>query len=574
MTTSIVEADSILAIDLGAAVTRALLFDVVDGQYRYIGSGSAPTTANAPYLDIGVGVLNAAFNLQETIGRTLIERDFLILPSKDNSSGIDRLVVVHSTGPEIRIIAAGLMENFSLQSAQNLAATIPSQIIDHISLGDQRPTVVQLDAIINAEPDLVIFAGGTDNGASRSVIKQAELLLQVCRILPQEKRPHILYAGNHALARKIQDVFSKFTVVSTAPNLRREIKGEDLSPAQETLASMVTEHRIKQIGGMDFLASLCCVPPLPASHAAGRMINFLYRTGDPSKGVLGVNLGQKDVITAAARGGKLCLNVSPFLLREGIEEESIRAAENRILRWLPVEIPPGTVRDYIQQKTLYPESIPVTDQNLAIEQAMGRAALETGMEQIRVNYPDLNETFEPVLAGGSILSQMPTAWQKLLMLLDGLQPEGISTVILDQHDLLPALGAIAETNAVLPIQVLESSAFQNLGTIICPVSPARHGTPVLHIRIEFEKENETRLVIRQGSLTVLPLKNGQKAIIHLEPLHHTRIEPGWQGGVISFKITGGLCGAVIDARGRPIVLPGDPSRRRDLLSKWSLAFDE
>jgi hypothetical protein len=40
----------------------------------------------------------------------------------------------------------------------------------------------------------------------------------------------------------------------------------------------------------------------------------------------------------------------------------------------------------------------------------------------------------------------------------------------------------------------------------------------------------------------------------------------------SFKIVGGVCGAIIDARGRPVVLPADASRRREMLKKWSLVL--
>lgn len=42
MPASLVQNESILAIDVGAAVTRAVMFDVVEGQYRFVASGQAP----------------------------------------------------------------------------------------------------------------------------------------------------------------------------------------------------------------------------------------------------------------------------------------------------------------------------------------------------------------------------------------------------------------------------------------------------------------------------------------------------------------------------------------------------
>jgi len=573
MATAPVIAESILVIDLGAFVTRAILFDVVDGQYRYLGEGSAATTASGTNRDIGAGLLQAVSDLEGKIGRTMIDRGFVILPSREDSTGVDRLALVHSAGWDLHIVTVGLMGDGSLQSANNLAATIPGRVIESIGFGDPRRFETQLDAIISGEPDLVILAGGSDNGASRSVARQAELILTVCRILPQEKRPYVLYAGNHALARKIQDVFSKFTVVATAPNVRMENGGENLTPAQVALASLMSGLRTRQMSGLDFLSSMCSVSPLPASHAAGRIIQFLSRTNDLSKGALGARLAGEGLLLAAAQRGRLRLDVTPFMPDIG-KKETAGADEERISRWLSMEIPEEDLRDYIQQKALYPESIPMCGEALDIEQAIARSVLEFGMKRLRRKSPEFSGEFEPILAGGSFFSLLPTDAQRLLLVLDGLQPRGISTIIYDTNDLLPALGAAAEIKSVLPVQALESSAFRNLGTVICTESPARGGTPVLNVRLELENESEMRTVIRQGSLTVLPLKNGQKAVIHLEPLRQTRIEPGSDGGVSSFKIIGGSCGAVIDTRGRPIELPADPTQRRERLKNWRKALDE
>jgi len=56
MTANALDAVSILALDLGSVNTRANLFDVADGQYRFIASGISPSTVNAPYFDIGEGI--------------------------------------------------------------------------------------------------------------------------------------------------------------------------------------------------------------------------------------------------------------------------------------------------------------------------------------------------------------------------------------------------------------------------------------------------------------------------------------------------------------------------------------
>jgi hypothetical protein len=243
-----------------------------------------------------------------------------------------------------------------------------------------------------------------------------------------------------------------------------------------------------------------------------------------------------------------------------------------IIKWLPIHSTIETVRDYLAQKTTFPGSIPMNAETLAIEQAIARQVIRRAFLQTLVRYPDLGTTFEPIMASGAVLNMAPTPAQSLLMLLDGIQPTGVTTLVLDQNGILPGLGAIAKINQILPVQVLESGAFLNLGTVISPVSDARYGTPILRVRLEYEAGNDTRIDIRQGSINVLPLQNGQTARIHFQALRSVEITPGHPRELESFKIVGGVCGAIIDARGRPVVLPADASRRREMLKKWSLVL--
>jgi len=115
MPSSLVEGDSLLAIDIGAANTRAVLFDVVEGEYRFVASGQAPSTAEAPFKDVSEGARNAIANLQTIIGRILLDASRnLIIPSQSNSSGVDTFVVTMSAGPTLKAVTVGLLADVSL----------------------------------------------------------------------------------------------------------------------------------------------------------------------------------------------------------------------------------------------------------------------------------------------------------------------------------------------------------------------------------------------------------------------------------------------------------------------------
>lgn len=573
MTTSLIDSESLLAIDIGSVHTRASLFDVVEREYHFIATGTSPSTVIAPYHDAGEGIHRALLNLQEICGRRLLDDDGrLILPGAADGSGVDRLVFTYSAGPGLRVVVAGLLADVSLESAKRLAATIPGQVVESIDLNDNRSLEMQINAILKAQPDLIILSGGTEGGASRSVFQLVELITWVCQVLPQTLRPDVLYAGNRSLAKRIKEVLERWTHIKVAPNVRPGIGLENLGPAQRVLAQILTQIRADQIGGIGELAKVSSVRPVPTSHAFGRMVQFLSHIYNPQRGVMGVDMGANGTTIAAAVSGKLALNVLPIGMGSAISEVLKQDKLEDIIQWLPIQVNMDEVRDYLWQKQLYPNRIPATTETLAIEQSLIRYVLQFAVEQTLLNWPGLEMNFEPYIITGAALTHAPSPSSSMLMLLDGIQPVGITTFVLDQNGLMPSLGVAAEINSILPVQVLESGAFLNLGTVISPISSARFGVKILRVRVEYDDGNESRFEVKKGNLVTLPLQPGQGARIHLEALQRTIIDPYGKHRTASFKIVGGACGAVIDARGRPIVLPSDFSRRRDLLKRWKTSL--
>ena len=96
-------------------------------------------------------------------------------------------------------MAVGLLEDVSLESARRLAATTYAEVVETLSLNDRRKQDARLDLILRTRPDLVIAAGGTENGADQSIKRLLETVGLACNLLPQEMRPQVLYAGNKSV---------------------------------------------------------------------------------------------------------------------------------------------------------------------------------------------------------------------------------------------------------------------------------------------------------------------------------------------------------------------------------------
>jgi len=579
MPASLVQNESILAIDVGAAVTRAVMFDVVEGQYRFVASGHAPSTAEAPFKDIGIGVREAIINLQNILGTTLLgpQDNNLIAPSQPDGSGVDAVVATVSAGPAVKTVVVGLLPEVSLQSARRLAESTYSRVVETLSLSDHRKPDQQMDSIVRSRPDLVLLTGGTDGGASRSIQKMLEAVGLACYLMPMEKRPMILYAGNQKLANDVQELLGGHAgKLQVSYNVRPSLETENLAPASHELASLVMQIRQRQIKGIEELSLWAAGNVLPTAYAQGRMIRFLSKLYESTRGLLCVNVGASATSVAAGFAGELTLGVYPqYGLGENLAGILQYTEIEDIMRWLQLDISPNTFREYLFQKSLYPSAIPATVDEQAIMQAIARQALYLSVRAAQKDFPssahaartDLMPPLDLIIGGGGAVSDGTSLGQSLLLLLDAIQPVGIMPILLDQNNLLPLLGAAASRNQYLPVQVIESGAFIGLGTVISVIAAANYGDQVLRAKLTYADGTEARAEVKFGGLEILPLASGESARLSLQPLRRSDagLGPGRSGAV---PVTGGALGVIIDARGRPLQLPSDPVRRRELIKKW------
>ena len=582
MPASLVQNESILAIDVGATVTRAVLFDVVEGQYRFVASGSAPSTAEAPFKDIGIGVREAITNLQNVTGSTLLgpNDNNLIAPAQPDGSGVDAVVATISAGPAVKTVVVGLLSDVSVQSARRLAESTYSRVVDTLDLSDHRRPDQQMDSIVRSRPDLVVLAGGTDGGASRSIQKMLEAVGLACYLMPLEKRPMVLYAGNQKLANDVRELLGGHAgKVEVSYNVRPSLETEDLEPGRHELALLITKLRQRQIKGVEELNLWTAGNLLPTAYARGRIIRFLSKLYESTRGLLCVNVGASATSVAAGFAGELTLGVYPqYGLGENLAGLLQQTEIDDIMRWLQLDISANMLREYMFQKSLYPSAIPATKDEQAIAQAVARQALYLAVRMAQKDFPaharsSQNSVMPPldlILGGGGVISDGTSLGQSLLLLLDAIQPVGIMPVLLDQNNLLPMLGVAASRSHYLPVQVIESGAFIGLGTVVSVIASANYGDQVLRAKLAYADGTEARAEVKFGGLEILPLPNGQSARLTLQPFHRADagLGPGKSGTV---PVTGGALGVVIDARGRPLQIPSDPVRRRELMKRWSYA---
>jgi len=571
------EADTLLAVDVGSVHTRASLFDVVEGRYRLVATGRSPSTAGPPLFDVREGVRIALDQVQAVTGRRLVdESEALIMPVTSNGSGVDAFVATTSAGPKVRTILVGLMPQVSMGSGQRLAASTYLEVVEEIGLMDRRRDEEKIDLILRARPDLMLIVGGTDGGAASSVLEMVDLVQMAVGLFPEGEQPQVVYAGNRSLAAPVAERFGDGVQITLTPNVRPVLEQEELGPARLRLAEVIAEARADRVSGFDELLQWSGGSLVPTADAFGRVVRYLSRVYDPRKGVLGVDLGGSHTTVAAAFAGDLRLSVRSDLgLGSSLPDLLKFSTLEDIQRWMPEQMSANYILDYIHDKALHPATVPTELAELLLEYALARQILRQAVTQARSTWPSkkrrtslLLPPMEPLLASGGILSRSPHAGYAALTLLDAIEPVGITTLVLDPHGLVPALGAAAQILAIATVQVISSGNFANLGTVVAPVGRGRVGRPCLHVRLDPEGGESIDGEVRYGQLVLLPLAHGRSARLTLRPERGFDVGFGGAGRAGAQKVVGGALGLIIDARGRPLPLPQDPGTRIEVNRKW------
>jgi hypothetical protein len=569
-----------LGLDIGKINTRAAFFGVSERKFRLQGYGIAPTSLGSG-MHPASGAGRAVQVLQEKTGIVLVKPSGGIASTMDSMrQNIDQVGLVTSVGPRLKTAVFGLSAQGSLNVGRVLAESLPLCLSGLFGLADLGDESGVIDALITIQPDLLIITGGEDGSAEAHIIRWVELARTLCLLLPAPSRPMVLYAGDSAYHEMVHRRLEPVCQVLIAPNLQPEYGEMDLVPAQAVLDPEILKRWWKQMPGLGDLATLPNSKAATVPFALGRIVRYLSQAKAThpvtalKSGVLAVDLGGHSTMLLAGMDGRAGTVVQPCW--EGFSTSQDEALISEVQKWTAQPVPLPAIQKYLSNYVVRPDVIPESLDDLAILQAWARVRMQQSLKRLAMNYnwlpyqpgQGLTAHFEPIIASGSVLTQAPTPGQAMLMLLDGLQPRNVTTIVLDTYHLLPQMGLVGEIAPILPVHVLESDAFTNLGTVIVAVSDVPAGETLLTANVKMETGKDYAVSIPQGTLRRLVVPKGVSVVLELEPRHHTDIGFGGPGLGGRLKVPSGVLGVVIDARGRPLRLPSDAETRAAQLTRW------
>jgi hypothetical protein len=177
-----------------------------------------------------------------------------------------------------------------------------------------------------------------------------------------------------------------------------------------------------------------------------------------------------------------------------------------------------------------------------------------------------------VIGSGGVLSHAPRRSQAMLLLLDSIQPEGVTGLFVDSVFMMPHLGVLAELEPEVALQVFETDCLVPLGTCLAPRCRPRPGQVVATVDITTADGAKSRVPVVGGELKVIPLPARERLNLVITPGRGVDVGAG-PGRRIETQAVGGEVGFVLDGRGRPIVFPPKPQARLAAVAQWLTALN-
>ena len=587
----------ILATDVGSTTTKARFFHKIEGEWRFLKAGEAPTTVEDPFEDVTMGIQNAVREVEELIHHKILASDGsgIVVPY-DGNIGVDLYVTTSSAGGGLQMMVAGLIKTMTAESANRAALGAGAIVMDVIAQDDGRKIFQKIQRIRSLRPDMILLAGGTDGGATARVIEIVELInaaepkprLGVAYKLP------IVYAGNKDMRPKVKELMGEEYALDMVDNIRPVLELENTEPARRAVHELFMEHVMSHAPGYSKLMKWTDVDIMPTPAGEGIAMQLIANSF--KENILGVGLGGATTNVYSVFGNRFVRSVSANLgMSYSVTNVMKEAGIENIMRWLPFDLDEENVSSSLMNKMIRPTTIPQTLEDLIVEHSVAREALRLGLNHHRtiatrlkgiqverdiasMFEQQLDETYIKMMdidifAGtGGLLSHAPRRIQSMFILTDAWQPEGVTKMFQDSVFMMPHLGVLSTVYKDAAWNIFDKDCLVRLGTCIAPVGTAEPGEAVMTVELKMPNGETLEEKLKFGEVRRIELPERSEAKAVIQPAKHFDIGNG-DGHIVETTIMGGVAGVLIDTRGRPLVLPEEVGARRRLLQKWFKALD-
>jgi hypothetical protein len=577
--------------------------------------GEAPTTIAPPHEDITKGIIQAVNVIEFITGRQFVSEGHIISPEQPIGDGVDVFIATISAGGPMRLIVLGAvnaaMEGLVDQAVSGLYAEThalpsPSFVVTSApnlvsvgagstsaSRGAWTPERValewerQIERIRELQPHAALIVGMADGPGGPTPLQEAcQLLVSAAKVLNEQhgagvsagvapndvasRQIAVLYAGAPQYIEAVRGIVQGIAEVIRVEALASQAQ---IGPTSIAAGGLYDRDVMRHIPGYAHLHEWSTSTPVATATSLSSLVRFLAQ--HYAMNVMAVDIGASTTtLMLAGEGGEFIPKVNTEVgVGPAVGAILQKVGIQRIARWLPFDISEDELRQYVLNRMLHPHVVPTNQRELQISQAFAREALILTVEAVKQSSFEWLDA-DLILATGGVLSHAPKYGQVALMLLDALQPRGVTSLVLDRTMLISQLGAVATVAPVAAVQVNENDAVTHrLGTCVITFGTMSRGELAIRVGLEYTNGRQLTVDVMGGSIEVIPLRTNEQALLSLFPAPSVDVGLGpGESARAAEEIDGGLVGLIIDARGRPLELPTDEKERQARLLQWMQAI--
>ena len=565
--------ETILAVDIGRALTKALLLEPVEGEYRLVALGKAPSR-NAWKTEAGVvpSLAAAIRQIERTTGRRFLREgagdDRLDLA--DNGIA---LTTVTSAAPYLPVAVLAVASDVSLKAALEATARTYCRVTAAISTdGDLRAGSTKRWAgaglggwedlqreLENGNAEVVLLAGGHEGGATGRVEGLARAIAEA---RGGSGRPAVVFAGATGAREAVRRILGDYAL-TIVDNLAPAPGCSNPRPAAAALDQLFRQHMLLRLPGYSGLLRDGC--PDHSAGAIWAVADFL--AGHHGIRVLAVDVGSASVALGVSGRGQPARQVLAGRgTGEGAVELLASAGSQAVGRWLQADINAASLHDMVARWAGSEAGLRGDGALADLPAALVRSALRALGSSERALQAQV------IVATGGLFAGLPPA-RAALVLLDGLQPAGVCQLLLDRDQILPALGAVFSVNSGVAASVLLRDGCAPLGLAICPAGVGREGKRWLRLTARMEGGRVVKADLPFGSVARIAAAPGTRLKLELQPASGADLGLGPGEPVAMETVARGL-GLLFDCRGRPFEPPASGELRKARLADWQRGVDQ
>lgn len=391
---------NIVVFDIGSTYVKVAAFFLSEGRLHFLAKGQVPTTLS----NIMVGIKKAQEELEKK--GVLISKKAKKYSSSSAAGGL-------------RMVAMGYMPQVTTKAAKEVAMTAGARVMEVISI--EEPPAYRKEVLQEIKPDIILLAGGTDNGDETSALENADIICEV------KGKATIIIACNRSVQRKIATKFQAAQIPYVrVPNIMPTIHELNIKPAREAIHEQFI-HQITRANGMkEFCESLTDKKVIPTPGAVLLASELLAkgtfeREGIGSLMLIDVGGATTDIHSAIVeleelkieeRGlvinnekqfsyrtveGNLGIRVSATGIVEAVNPRTILHQLDRELGINQDDIVKYT--DYLEQHTAH---ISQNEKEACIDRALATCAVHVAIHRHAGIYAKKNDVVTGVMAGTAI----------------------------------------------------------------------------------------------------------------------------------------------------------------------------